>query len=419
MKPSKKVYLSILLGVFLEYFDYTLYAFSVPYIVVTFFSMNKPENNLIFTWAIFAIGFLLRPIGAFIFGHIADRTGRRFILTFNILLMSISTMAMGLLPGYQQVGVLSPILLIICRILQGLAVSTGYSGCGTYLLEFKKLKQGLTSGIMTSATGFGVFAASLSVLLFNSKFFTFPLIANWRWLFIVAGFGIGLLGFYLRRDLAESPCFLDAQQEKKLVSFPILPLIKNKKKVFFSSVIISAYAGISIILVEVYLPSYLHIHLGIRKEKALEISTYLALLEAFCAIFWGMCSDYIGTIKVLWIAGLMMIVGIFPLLKLFNQPLSILWFCAATCLAFIVGAVDGPLATLLASNFSTETRYTGVSLSYNLGIAIIGGMSPGLLEFIQSRCEMTKILGWYLTMGAVSMLIALVVLSKSKNSSIS
>ena len=124
---SKKIYLGALLGVFLEYMDYVLYGFYASYLAKTFFPSVNPGFELVLSWAVFSVSFLVRPFGAVIFGHLADRFGRRKILTCTILLMSFATISMGLLPGFQQIGLSASILLLSCRILQGLAVSTEYS----------------------------------------------------------------------------------------------------------------------------------------------------------------------------------------------------------------------------------------------------------------------------------------------------
>lgn len=398
--------IGILSGIFLEYFDYSLYAFSAPYIAYAFFPSKNPAIELMLTWAVFSISFLFRPIGAVIFGHLADRMGRRHILIITILLMSFSTMAIGFLPTYHQVGMITSIALLACRIIQGLSVSTEYSGSSTYLLEFKRTHPGFMSGIITSASGFGIFFASLLVLSFHSMETKTLFLDNWRWPFIIAGVIVGFLGFFLRLGLSESPDFLIAQQRNEITRFPLWKLIQSTPRALIKGIIISAYAGIAIIVIEVYLPTYLQFHLKMQKETALQLSTYLALIEAFFAILWGFISDYFGRMKTIAISGIFMIIGIFPLIELFHFMSLWIWFTAATLLAIIVAAVDGPMAAFLTSSFSTETRYTGVSISYNLGAAVMGGLSPSILLLLPHQTSLT----WYLIISAVVMLIALILL---------
>ncbi len=398
---SQKVLFGILAGVFLEYFDYTLYGFSAPYIIDSFFPSETPTIKLMLAWSVFAISFLLRPVGAIIFGHFADRFGRRHILILTIVMMCIATTGIGLLPTYHEAGLISSFALVGCRVIQGLAVSTEYSGCSTYLLEFKKSCKGLFSGIVTSASGFGIFSASMLVMFFNTISTHSMLIANWRWPFIIAGLLVGILGFYLRLDLFESPEFLKLKNSQKTVKIPLLQLIRLSPKALIRSVFASAYAGIAIILIEIYLPSYLQEYFKIHKSMALQLSTYLAFLEACFAIGWGGFSDKIGVSKTIFIAGVLMLIGIFPILYLFSIKSLLCYFIAATLLAFIVAAIDGPMAAYLINNFPTQVRYTGVSISYNLGAAIFGGLSPALIIMLNYHYHTTNILGYFLVLSSL------------------
>lgn len=404
---SVKMLLGVLAGVYLEYFDYTLYGFSAPYISHAFFPAEKPAVEVLLVWGVFAISFLLRPIGAVIFGHFADKFGRRQILIVNMLLMYFATIMIGFLPTYFHIGILAPAGLILCRMVQGLAVSTEYSGSSTYLLEFYRKRQGLISGIITSASGFGIFSASLLVLFFNSLQTNILSIANWRWSFILAGMIIGILGLYLRIGLQESPKFLQVQKERRVERVPIFAILSKAPRRLLVGILISAYAGIMIIVIEVYLPSYLPMHFNITKEQALAIASFLSLTEACLAIAFGAFSDYFGVTKTIATSGILLILTIFPIMLLFHQDHYIYWYLAALMLAFLVAAVDGPMAAFLTNNFSTETRYTGVSVSYSIGAAVFGGLSPVLLLALEQPLPLASLFSWYLITAAVLMLVIL------------
>lgn len=398
-KLSRRLLIGTLSGVFLEYFDYTLYGFSAPFIAHLFFPFKNPGTALLLTWAVFAISFLVRPLGAVIFGHIADRVGRKHVLVFTILLMCLSTIAIGFLPTYQTVGIFAPVFLLLCRILQGISVSTEYSGCSTYLLEFKKTHKGLLSGIITSASGFGVFAASLLVLLFHT--------INWRYPFIIAGVVVGALGFYLRLGLQETPEFLLSKIENKLVKFPFIEMLKKMPRLLLKMVIVSAFAGVLIIVIEIYLPTYLQNHFHIARHTTLQLSTYLALIEACFAILCGFCSDYIGQTKMMVLSAMLTMIAIFPLMQLFHSSHIYIWYLAATLLALIVAMVDGPIAAYLVDHFPTSVRYSGVSFSYNLGAALIGGFSPSLLILLQNHITQFNIFNWYFVIASCLLLVAM------------
>ncbi len=401
---NKKIYISGLLGVFLEYFDYTLYGFSAPFIASIFFPTEKPAIALILSWGIFALSFLVRPLGALILGHFADRLGRRKILMLTIMMMSVATIAMGLLPTYAQVGFFSPILLMLCRIFQGLAVSTEYSGCSTYLLEFSRRFRGLHSGIITSASGFGVFAASFVVLHFHH---------SWRAPFIFAGIIVGILGIYFRKNLVESPEFLVNQMRNKIQHFPFLHLIQRFSRRLLIGIVLSAYTGIAIIIIEIYLPSYAQTEFHMTKDHALHFATWVAFLEACGAIAFGYGSDFLGERKSVLLAGVLMLFGIFPAFYLFSQGE---FFAAVILLATLVAAMDGPIAAILVSNFPAEVRYTGVSVSYNLGAAVFGGLSPAILEFLQLKWRVFYLPAWYLFAVTIGMLLGFMLLRRGQKS---
>lgn len=406
-KLSKRIYLGALFGVFLEYVDYALYGFSAPYLAKNFFPSESPSVELVLSWAVFSVSFLARPFGAVIFGHLADTVGRRRILTYTILLMSIATILIGLLPTFQQLGIFASILLVACRILQGLAVSTEYSGCSTYLLEFKKDRPGLVSGIITSASGFGIFGASLLVLLFNSQSSGVLGFDSWRWPFIVGGLVVGILGVYFRRGLVESPLFLETQKQNTLVYFPFWYVLRHFPKTLIKGILISAYVGITIMVIEIYVPAYLQANLGVPKERALQFATYLSFMEAVFAILWGGFSDYLGRVRVFVLAGLLVIIGIFPVLLLLHHASVFLWLIAATALALMVAATDGPLAAFLTEAFPTEVRYTAVSVSYSLGAGVVGGLSPVFLGLLTKQSHTFGVISLYLVVAAFLMLSAL------------
>lgn len=397
---------STLCGIFLEYFDFTLYGFSAPIIANLFF----PEKNLLaatlFTWGVFALGFLVRPLGAIIIGHFSDRFGRKQVLLYTILGMSFSTCAIGFLPTYSDLGIIAPLLLMTCRIIQGLAVCTEYTGCSTYLFEFKNSRKGLLSGIITSSSGLGIFAASLLVLLFHN--------ISWRYPFIISGALIGLLGLYLRLGLNETPEYLAAKNQNTLEQFPLLSLLRKTPALLIKMIIISAFAGVLIIVIEIYLPNYLQSHYFISRQLALSISTYLALTEAVFAIICGWISDYIGQKKMMTISAILTIFLIFPLMHLFSSGNNIIYFLAAGLLAVIVAAIDGPIGVFLINQFPTSVRYSGVSLSYNLGAALFGGLSPSILIALQNQAHISFIFEWYLIIAG---LIALSTLHFSLNKS--
>jgi MHS family proline/betaine transporter-like MFS transporter len=232
MNKPIRLAVSNALGTFLEYFDYTLYGFSAPLIAHLFFPTKDRLSSLLLAWGIFFISFLVMPFGAVFLGHLGDRLGRRSVLTACILMMGIPTCAISFLPTYQQIGILAPILLTLCRILQGFAISGEFAGCSVYLYETARRYKGFLASITTCASGFGMLIASLWIFLFTHFQLIEHLVTShyWRLPFVVAGLSIAVIGFYLRRSLLETPSFVE-----------FLTLQKNLNRLYSQSLKMSLY----------------------------------------------------------------------------------------------------------------------------------------------------------------------------------
>lgn len=383
MKNFKSFILTNTLGTFLEYLDATLYAFFAGLIAQDFFPKENPTTGLIMSFGVFGIAFLARPFGALLFGYLGDRYGRRNILAMNILLMALATMGIGAIPSYTRWGIMAPLALICCRLLQGLAVSSEYTGSSVYILETVPKHHGLFSGISTAAGSFGIFGASFLAMQLSH----FHAEHYWRWIFIFCGLVIGLLGFYLRRNQPESLAFLKAQKNHSLHEQPSIVLWQRYRKEFFLGIALSMYLGVVLYTVLVYSATYLK-QLGMAPEQALTISTFLALVEAGTAIFFGWLADRVGLRLMLFVAALLMVIVAVPLFIFISA--DHFWKTAVVLgvLAILTGAFDGPIAAYLVNQFDVSVRHSGVSLSYNLGGAVVGGLTPMVLTYALEKTHL-------------------------------
>ncbi|MBX9742380.1 MAG: MFS transporter [Chthoniobacterales bacterium] len=376
MKNFKSFILTNTLGTFLEYLDATLYAFFASLIASDFFPKENPATGLLMSFGVFSIAFLVRPFGALLFGFLGDRYGRRNILALNILLMAVATMGIGMIPSYAHWGVMAPLSLIFCRILQGLAVSSEYTGSSVYLLETVPRHHGLFSGISTAAASFGIFFASFLAMQlshFHGEHF-------WRWIFILCGLVIGGVGFYLRHDQPESPAFVKAKEAQLLHRQPTVVLIQRYRRPFFTGILLSMYIGAALYTILVYSATYLK-QLGMTSEQALTISTLLALTEACAAIVFGWLADRWGVRSVLLLGACLMILLACPLFSFVSALHFGRTLLSLGLLAILAGVFDGPIAVYLVSQFDVSVRHSGVSLCYNLGGALVGGVTPVTLTY--------------------------------------
>lgn len=372
------------LGTFLEYFDATLYAFFATTIASIFFPDKNGTTGLIYTFGIFAISFLVRPFGALLFGTLGDKFGRRNVLAANILLMSMGTVGIGLVPAYATIGLCAPALLIFFRLLQGLAISSEFTGSSIYLLETLPSQHGFFSGVSTSAGSFGIAFASLVAGVVSHFHFE----NHWRWAFFFSGAVIGLLGFYLRRKQPESTAFLKAAEAKLLYQRPPLILFKKYRKELFLSTLLGIYLGVVLYTILVYTATYLE-RLGLSSESALTISTITSLIEAFGTPFFGWLADRHGLRSILMFATISMVVLALPLFYLISLNIFLITLVAFSLLGLLTAAFDGPLVAYIIKKFDVGVRHSGVTLSYNLGAALFGGFIPVILTYFIDK---TKIL---------------------------
>lgn len=390
-----KLYFSTAIGTFLEYFDYTLYAFSAPIIAHLFFPAANPALSLIMTWGTFSVSFLTRPLGAFIFGHYGDRIGRRKILTLSILLMAIPTIVLGLTPSYATIGVAAPISLLICRLMQGFAVSVESNGSSIYLLEMTKKYKGLIAGSMVSSCGLGVFASSLFVMAFSNHLI-FGFIETWRLPFIIAGSIIGIVGIYLRRHLPETLEFQQAVQQKALHQTPLYEVLKNKRIPFLSCLITSTYIGTATYAVMVYMPSFLQSNLMLPERTTLLLTSMGSLAWALFATVFGLLTDFYNRGTVMFIGLTIMAIIVVPAFMLINTGSLILIAVALIALGISQAACDGPLVAYFSNLFTPQTRYTGIGVSFNIGCGVIGGSAPFILSLLFAKYHNHLLPGIYL-----------------------
>ncbi|HEX8631718.1 MAG TPA: MFS transporter, partial [Catenuloplanes sp.] len=196
-------------GTFVELYDVVVYGYFATVLAAQFFPRQDPTAALLATFAIFAVGFFVRPIGAIIFGHIGDRVGRRPALASSLLLMTVATVAFGLLPTYASVGLLAPALLLLCRVLQGLSASAEVPGAQLFILEHAPAGRRGRAVAVNNAAGHLASAAAATVALVLSGLLSADQLAAWGWrlAFLIAA-PIGLLGLYVRLRLLDSPAFL-------------------------------------------------------------------------------------------------------------------------------------------------------------------------------------------------------------------
>jgi len=369
---NKKILFASLVGTSFEFYEFVVYGFLAPIVSPLFFPSNEPAISLISGLGVFALGFLARPIGGLVFGYIGDHYGRKKALSLSIILMSIPTCLIGLLPTYASIGWLAPLFLMVCRLLQGICTGGEYNGAGIFLVEHtKEGKKGLASGILVAGCVTGMFLGS-SVSFFM-HFFDF----SWRVPFLL-GIIPGVIGYYIRRSIEESPIFEIAKKKKKMEREPILRLIKKEELInMFRAAGIASFAASLFYFLYIFCNSFIPEISKVSQEDLVGILTGAAVMYMVFLLILGWISDYIGHASLMKFAAVTTAIFLYPAFSYLVVDGSVLDSVLFLLLfSFLLAAYVAPSHTVMVSLFPVKGRYRLISLSYSLGLSILGGTAP-------------------------------------------
>ncbi|SEN54123.1 MFS transporter, MHS family, proline/betaine transporter [Terribacillus saccharophilus] len=420
IQTAKKSVFATGVGNAMEWFDFGLYSYLAVIISQNFFSaVQNDELKLVFTFATFAIAFLMRPVGGIIFGKIGDKLGRKVVLTTTIILMAFSTLLIGLLPTYDQIGIWAPILLLIARIIQGFSTGGEYAGAMVYIAESSPdnkrniLGSGLEIGTLTGYILASLVASLLFIVLSDEQ------MASWGWrLPFLLGLPLGLVGMYLRKSLEESPIFENELsnnegQEQEEESF--LSILKNHKKDIIVCFVAVAFFNVTNYMLLSYMPSYLDEIIGLSSTVGTILITLVMIIMVPLTLMFGRLSDKIGnkTVFLIGLGGLTLLSAFaFYLVNLNGLVfVSIGILILGVLLATYEGSIPGSLPTM----FYTDIRYRTLSVTFNVSVSIFGGTTPLVSTWLVHQTGNNLAPAWYLT--AVSIIGFLVILFLFKSTS--
>lgn len=376
-KANRKVIISGMLGNGLEWYDYALYGILAPTFSTLFFpSTGDSVDSLIKTYLAFAVGFIFRPLGAIIFGRIGDRYGRKKALVTSMILMACATGSLGLLPTFEMIGWLSPALLVLIRIIQGISLGGAFSGAMSYVVEHAPANRRATIGSTTMLSlVIGFLTGSLVAALFSSIMPTEDFV-EWGWrLPFFFGVAIGFVGFYIRHHGEESPAYEEAKEAGTLSQRPVYDTFFKYPGTLLQA--FNAYVCVTIpfYMLAIYMISYSETYLHMDKQDAL-MANAISMVFMFLPIYFaGKLADRVGRRNVLMGATIAMMLAAYPCFMLMHTEVLMNEIIAQCILSFILGIYLAPIPAMLVEIFPTSIRYTGMSLSYNF-CAIIGGLTP-------------------------------------------
>ncbi|MBL3685576.1 MFS transporter [Leucobacter zeae] len=376
------------LGTLLEYFDYASYSYLATTIAVVFFPSEDRAVALMSTFAVFALSFLVRPIGAFVWGSLGDRIGRKSVLATTIIIMSGATFLIGFLPGYAAIGVAAPVLLLLLRMTQSFSAAGEYAGAGTFVAEYAppRLRGVLTSVVPMAAAGGFLLASLMATVLYAACTPEFMQEWGWRIPFLVAG-PLGLIGLWLRTRLEDTPQFRRVQEQERRAQAIERDRRASASAGRWSEIRASLPAMIKVLLVMSlnaggyylllsYTPTFLIEEAGMSEAGSTLVVTIGLIAQLILIPLMARFSDRFGRKRTLMISSIAFIVLSYPIMTLF----SVGGIMLAT-LVLIVSLVffsmnDAVFPAFFTEMFGTRSRYLGFALPFNVGAMLFGGVAP-------------------------------------------
>ena len=375
MRSLHKIF-SIVIGTALEYFDNTLFMIFLFVISPLFFPTDNPITSRLLATGTFAAGYILRPLGGIFFGHIGDRLGRKKSLYLSMIIMVIPTFIIGILPTYQQIGLLAPMILIGCRLLQNFCLGGETAGGLVSLVEHSQPgHKGITASLLTVGAMLGsLIAVSLGFLFLQ------PCFSDWGWripFFLGAIFG--LIGIKTRLTFTETHDFEKAKKENKLLRQPFFDLLKNNHRELLCTMGMAATYVSIYYTIFVYIVDILKKDLKIESHQIMIINFFIIVLWLFLIPFMGYISDRCERRYMLRVASLCLFLSAYPLFYLVSKNLILINIILLEVIFTIIGAAAAAsCAPLVVSLYVTSKRYSGTAFGWSTGVTLFGGLTPFL-----------------------------------------
>ncbi|WNN46120.1 MFS transporter [Winslowiella toletana] len=406
---SRRALVAGSVGNFIEWYEFGVYGFLATVIAGNFFRLEGESEitSLILTYAAFALAFFCRPLGAILFGRIGDRIGRKPTLIAVLIMMTLATAAIGLMPTYATLGVAAPLLLTLLRMLQGLFAGGEFGGAVALMTEFApRGKRGSYGAWQSFTVALGLLAGA-GVVALLATLLTSEQLHSWGWRvpFLLA-LPMGLVALWLRLQLDETPSFKQTQQN--LQPAPLSGVVKAIALGIGRMMGWSA-AGYTFLVV---MPSWLQTSLHASFQQAL-IATVLGNIGfALTILPAGRLSDRYGRRRIMLLAIGAVIIFTFPLLAILQQPEASLWWKAAAVMlaGAVVGLLAGPGPAMLAEMFPTRVRYTGLGLAYSLSNAVFSGCAGLIITALIKQTGNINIPAWYVVIISLISLLAILTL---------
>lgn len=407
-KQQKIAGISSILGSTIEWYDFFLYGTMAAIIFPQlFFPEQDPYVATLLTFSTYAVGYVARPIGGILFGHFGDKIGRKVSLVATLILMGVMTLLIGLLPGYEQIGLLAPVLVTVLRFLQGIAIGGEWPGSVLISMEWGTKKN---RGFMATLPQIGVPLGLILGTAVTSFFITISGDSfqawGWRVPFILS-IVLVIIGLVIRFNLLETPSFQKSLEEKELPKLPFVSVFKDYPKQVISGVFSNVSSDIAFGIFAFYTTTYGIKYLELDKSIFVNATLAGAVVAVFAIFFSGYLCDKINPKKILGFGNVLLLLWAIPYFYLLNTKSTGLIF-VAVIIAFVIHSIMwAPLAPVIAASFPAHLRFSGSAITFMFRGLIGGGVAPLVATYLLNRFGSGYAISGYIILAAVIALFAL------------
>jgi MFS transporter, MHS family, proline/betaine transporter len=407
----KRAVVAGLIGHLVEWYDYGVYAYVATTLAVVFFPSTDPTAALLAVFATFAVAFFARPLGGLFFGSLGDRIGRQRCLATVVVLISLATFAIGVLPSYASVGVLAPVLLLSARVLQGFSAGGEIPGATSFINEYAPdHRRGLLSSLLPAASATGLLFGATLITILKSSLSDDALISwGWRVPFLLA-LPLGLIGLYLRLKIEDTPLFRALVKAADVSPTPIRSSLTEQFRWIAVAFGATLSYGVGFYVVPSYMPTYLSKVTNFGVLSIFAVTAAVLLAHIIALPLWGALSDRVGRKPVIMGGSIALVILTYPAFLLIAHGNNLAFaIVGGATLGGLIAACAAPLFAFMAELFPTRVRYSSVSIGYNLSVMTFGGTAPFIATFLIDRTGSYIAPSFYLLAAAAGTVLALAV----------
>ena len=413
----RRAIISSAVGNFVELYDFLIYGLFATQIAATFFPKTDPTAALLQAFAIYGVGFFMRPVGAIVIGAYGDRKGRKNALVLTVGLMAAATALTGLIPSYTSIGIAAPILLLLCRLVQGFSTGGEWGGAATFLVEYSPPgKRGLIGSVQQFSVGVALITGTLTAAVLNGWLSKEAMIEwGWRIPFLI-GFVLAPVGLYLRARVAESPAYSRTVEKKQVAHSPVLESLSTHRIPVLAAFGLSAIGTVGNYTYNIYLPTMATKTLNIAGSAAYTSAVVAAVILTVLTPVTGWLSDLIGRKPLLLASAILYGVLSFPMfVYLTGTPDGTKLLLVQGFSAVLLAMYAGPLCAILAELFPTKVRFTALSIGYGMSVTLFGGFAPFIAQYLIDTTKNPVSPSFFLIFAAIVSTVTLLLLKDRTN----